>query len=141
MFNKTRNNQNSRETRKQFIWFFSGEGGSKEYTAGVGIVVSNKFMQYVEDVEPISGRLMYITIRGTLETNIICTYMPPADRPDEEKDKAYDKLQQTIDNKNTKDHYTYGGDFNARLLFQKAEAEESILGEHTHTHYTKPVKR
>ena len=103
---ETRSNQNSRETRKEYTWFFSGEGGRKEYTAGVAIVVHNKFLQYIEDIEPISDRLMYITIRGIIETNIICIYLPPADRPDLEKDIAYNNLQKIIDKKKTKDLYT-----------------------------------
>ena len=44
------------------------------------MVISNKFMQYIEDIVPINDRLMYATIRGTIESNIICTYMPPAER-------------------------------------------------------------
>ena len=38
--------QNTRETRKQYTWFFSGEGGRQEWTAGVAYVINNKFMQY-----------------------------------------------------------------------------------------------
>ena len=56
---ETRNNQNSRESMNNSTWFFSGEGGRKEYTAGVGMIISNKFMQYIEDIEPIDDRLMY----------------------------------------------------------------------------------
>ncbi len=44
------------------------------------MIISNKFMQYIEDTEPINDRLMYATIRGIIECNIICTYMPPAER-------------------------------------------------------------
>ena len=47
-----RNNPNRRETKKQCAWFFSGEGGRKEYIAGVTLVMSNKCMQYVGDVGP-----------------------------------------------------------------------------------------
>ena len=38
---ETRVGQNTRETRKDYTWFFSGEGGRKEYTAGVAIIVHN----------------------------------------------------------------------------------------------------
>ena len=57
-------------------------------TAGVGVVINNKFMQYVEDIEPNNDRLMYITLRGTIKIHIIITYQPAADRPAEEKQKA-----------------------------------------------------
>ena len=52
----------------------------------------------MEDTEPINDRLICVTIRGTMGTNIICTYMPPAERqnqPDvliEDKAKAYGEL-------------------------------------------------
>ena len=38
--------------------FVSGERGRKEYTAGVGMVISNEFMQYAKDIEPINDRLV-----------------------------------------------------------------------------------
>ena len=55
---------------------------------------------------------MYATLRGTIESNIICTYMPPAERQNhleklvEDKDKAYDEIQKVIDKK-IKDQCTY----------------------------------
>ena len=84
---ETRNNQNSRENRKQYTWFVSGEGGRKEYTGGVAIIIHNSYLQYIEDIEPITDRIMYITLRGTLPTTIITTYMPQSDRPYEETQK------------------------------------------------------
>ena len=78
---ETRVNQNTRESRKQYTWFFSGEGGRKEYTGGVAIIVHNSYLQYIEDIEPITDRIMYITLRGTMPTTIITVYMPAADRP------------------------------------------------------------
>ena len=73
------------------------EGGRKDYTGGVAIIVDNSYLQYVEDIEPISDRLMYITLRGTMPTTIITAYMPAADRPYEEKNEAYEKLQNIVD--------------------------------------------
>ena len=134
---ETRNNQNSRETRKNYTWFFSGEGGRKDYTAGVGMVIRNKFMQYIEDIVPINDRLMYLTIRGTIETNIVCTYMPPAERqnlPDiltVEKDNAYEEIQKILDKKKNKGPMFICGDWNARLIYPTTEEEELIFGKHT----------
>ena len=105
---ETRNNKNSRETRKNYTWFFSGEGGRTEYTAGVGMVIRNKFMQYIDDIVPINDKRMYATIRGIIECNIICTYMPPAERQNlpeilvEDKDKAYEEIQTVLDKKKNK---------------------------------------
>ena len=82
---ETRANQNTRETRKQYTWFSSSERGRKEQTHGVGVIIHNSFMQYIEDIELIDDRLMYITLRGTMPTTIIITYMPQSDRPYEEQ--------------------------------------------------------
>ena len=48
---ETRNQQNSREARKQYTWYFSWENGREGYTAGVGIVIDNKATQYISDIE------------------------------------------------------------------------------------------
>ena len=69
-------NPNARETRKQYIWFFSGDRGRQEYTAGAAIVIRSSFLQYIADIETVNDRLIYITCRGTLPTFIIITYMP-----------------------------------------------------------------
>ena len=75
--------------------------------------MSNKVMQYIEDIVPINDRLMYATIRGTIECNIICTYMPPAERqhlPERfigDKERAYEEIQKVIDNQKTKDQCTF----------------------------------
>ena len=44
---ETRINTNSREARGSYTWYFSGEYKTKkdkEYTAGVGFVIDNKFL-------------------------------------------------------------------------------------------------
>ena len=128
---ETRNNQNSKESRKQYTWFFSGEGGREEYTAGVGIVINNKLIQYLEDAEPITDRLAYITLRGPLNINIALTYTPTADRPTEEKEKAYADIQKIIDRKKNKGPLFITGDLNARLIYPTNLEEEHIMGKHT----------
>jgi len=128
---ETRNKQNSRETRKQYTWFFSGEGGREEYTAGVGAVISNKYLKYIEDIEPITDRLMYIILKGTIEITIIIAYMPPADRPQEEKQKAYADLQKCIQKRTNKGPMYILGDWNARLIYPNTDEEEQIMGKQT----------
>lgn len=44
-------------------------------------------------MEPITDRLMYITLRRTLPSTTVCTYTPPSDRPSEEQIEAYEDLQ------------------------------------------------
>ena len=80
---------------------------------------------------------MYVTLRGTIECNIICTYMPPAERQNhlekliEDKDKAYEEIQKVIDKKENKGPMYICGDWNARLIYPTSTEEESITGKHT----------
>ena len=133
---ETRHNQNSKETRKQYTWFFSEEGARKEYTAGVGIVISNKYLKYIKDVEPITDRIMYVTLNAAVEINIVVVYMPTADRPQVEKQKAYEDLVTVITDKQSKGPIYIMGDFNARLIFPTTQ--EEAMGKHTmHTNGSK----
>ena len=80
---------------------------------------------------------MYVTIRGVIECNIICTYMPPAERQNlperliEDKEKAYEEIQKVIDKKKNKGPMYICGDWNARLIFPTSTEEEEIIGKHT----------
>ena len=53
---ETHSANNTRESRKQYTWFFSGEGGREAWTAGVAIIVNSKFLQFIKDIEPIDDR-------------------------------------------------------------------------------------
>ena len=56
---------------------------------------------------------MYATLKGTIECNILCTYMPPAERQNlperliEDKDKAYEEIHKIINKKKTKGQCTF----------------------------------
>lgn len=128
---ETRNNRNSRETRKEYTWFMSGEGGREEYTAGVGIIIANKHIQHIEDIEPIDDRIMYMVLKGVLEVTILVCYCPPADRPSDEKVAHYEKTQKIFDKRKGKGPIYIVGDWNARLIYPIVEAEEEVMGKHT----------
>lgn len=133
---ETRAKQNTRETKKDYTWFFGGERGRPEYTAGVAIVVHNSYLQDIEDIEPINCRVMYITLRGAMPTTIISAYLPTADRPSEEKTTTYDLLQKTQDRKKNHGPIYLNGDWNARLIYLTTDIESSMMGKHTmHSNY------
>ena len=83
------------------------------------------------DIEPINERLMYITLASTLPINIIVTYMPTSIHSTEEKDKAYDNLQNTFEKLNNKGPTYIVGDFNARLIYPGNNTEEEAMGKFT----------
>ena len=74
---------------------------------------------------------MYITFRGVIETTIIIAYMPPADRPTEEKHKAYEDLQKVVDQRKNKGPIYILADWNARLIYPTSVEEEEVMGKHT----------
>ena len=78
---RKRVNRNTREIRTNTQRYFSGEGGGQEYTAGVAIIIHNSYLHYIHDTEPVTDRIMYITLRGTMLTILIATYMQASDRP------------------------------------------------------------
>ena len=106
LIQETRIGQNTREARKNYTWYFSGENGRPEYTAGVAIVIKNKMIKHMEDIEPINDRLMTMKLKGTLQIKIINTYIPQAKRPGEEKDTAYQKLRKSKNTQKIKDQLT-----------------------------------
>ena len=55
--------------------------------AGVGIVIDNKEIQHVEDIEPIDDRLMTITLKSKKPLTIINTHPQQTD-PQKKKRKT-----------------------------------------------------
>ena len=74
---------------------------------------------------------MYIILRGTLETTFVTAYFPQSDRPTEEKEHIYEKLQNIIDKRKNKGPIYIGADWNARLIYPTTENEETIMGKFT----------
>ena len=46
---------------KQEIWFFSGAGRRAEYIAGTAIVIHYSFFHYIDEMEPVTDRIIYTT--------------------------------------------------------------------------------
>jgi hypothetical protein len=64
--------EDCRENRWEYIWFFSGREQTIEgYTAGVGIVIHNKLIKHIVDIEPRGDRVMYIILKGTMEITMV----------------------------------------------------------------------
>lgn len=99
---ETRIAQNAREARKEYTWYFSGENPIMAgYTAGVAIVIDNKLIKHIVDIEPINDRAMYIILKAAIQLTIITTHIPQAMRTEEEKKKVYDSTKiQIRKNKN-----------------------------------------
>ena len=125
--------KNSKEARKEYTWYMSGEAKHTEekYTAGVGFVISNKFTKYIEDVIPYTDRIMQIKLKGTCSINLINIYMPPAPRKEEEKEKVYNKLDEITKKSKGKGPTYIMGDWNARMNKHQNKEERKVFGKWT----------
>merc|ERR1711924_92408 len=66
LLQETHVNQNVREIRKHYTWFFAGDtdknGGKNHTEAGVAIVIHNSLTNYIWDVQSYSDRLISLTL-------------------------------------------------------------------------------
>jgi len=62
---KTNTKQNAKEARKEYTWYFSGETKQTDstWTAGVGSVISNDFVKYIEEIIPHTERIIQLTLK------------------------------------------------------------------------------
>ncbi len=103
----------------------------EQWTAGVGVVIDNKHVQHITDIEPINDRMIRIMIKGRMPTTLIGAYMPQAGRTEEDREKTYDTLGKVIKQYKGRGPLYLLGDMNARI--QKAEGgmEKEHIGKYT----------
>ena len=135
---ETRINTNSKEARGAYTWYMSGEGGKtkdQKYTAGVGFVIDNKFVKYIEDVIPHTERFIQLKLKGTCNINLINVYMPPAIslviKTEEDKEKIYKKLEEITNKAKGKGPTYILGDWNARMQKHQNKEEFQVFGKWT----------
>ena len=128
---ETRMKQNTKEARSKFTWFLSGEiqhtVTDTNYTAGVGIVVSNDFVKYIDDIIPHSERILQITLKGSIPINILSIYIAQAGRPEDEKEKIYKKLDEITNKIKGKGPTYLMGDWNARMQTHQNKIERTVF--------------
>ena len=84
MLQETWINQCAVERREKYTIFFSSadDNDSNKTEAGVAIMIMNKHLGKIVDVDPIDDRLMAITLRGTVTDTFVNTYMYTAKDPE-----------------------------------------------------------
>ena len=93
---ETHSSGTQQENHRWYSWYFSGGPEGETCDHGVCIVISNWLRNYIVDTEPISARLMAITLRGKVPIHIVSAYAPIADASTEEKDVFYEALKKQI---------------------------------------------
>ena len=130
---ETHSANNSREARGNYTWFFSGEKKQEgtEWSAGVGIVVENKYVQYIEDIEPINDRIIRMTLNGKMPVTILGIYLPQAGRPEEEGELIAKQVDREIKKWKAKGPLYILGDMNARIQRAEGRREKEHIGKYT----------
>ena len=92
---ETHANTNHKETRKEFTWFFAGGDTPEHHHAGVAIVIKNKWVNTIEDVQPICQRVICMKLRHIIPIAIVGAYAPTAQADTEAKETFYETLAKT----------------------------------------------
>ena len=130
---ETNTKMNTKEVRKKYTCFFSGERKDKEYVAGVGWVIENSVLKLLTDVIPISDRIILLRMEmpANMTMTLICAYAPQAERDEDFKEKFYDQLQSVYKKYESGGPTLIMADFNARVQTATSEEEATVIGQHT----------
>ena len=92
------------------------------------MILHHKAQHFLEDLEPISDRIMRAKVRGSPPTSFVNVYAPHLGKPDELKDAFYDTLTATVRTLDKSGPYFVLGDLNARAQQPHTRAERKIIG-------------
>jgi endonuclease/exonuclease/phosphatase family metal-dependent hydrolase len=102
----------------------------------------NRFIQYVDDIEPVNDRLCVLKLRHAAPISIIAVYIPQAFIAEEEKEAVYKVLTEHTRKSVHKGPCYVTGDFNARIQARISTDEEAVIGPHTFDkHNADPLSR
>ena len=103
---------------QRFTVFSSGATNGKY---GTGFIVDPRWAKHVIDWRPINERICVLRVKGKFfNYNIINVYAPHNERPEEEKDKFYRKLEKAYEECPRNDIKIIIGDLNAQVGREKS---------------------
>lgn len=109
---------------KEYIWL---NGGGEESRYGTGFLINERIKEKVMDWKKINERISLLRLRGQYrKMSIINTYAPTETTDDEQKEKFYDDLENTISKLPKYDIKLIIGDQNAKI--GKEKEYEAIIG-------------
>jgi len=95
---------------------------------GVGIVICNKLIPAVTQVVAINSRLMYIQMKGIVDTFILSAYAPTPVDTEQNKDIFYTTVTDVWNHIPGNFVKILCGDFNVKIITSIGEDESNILG-------------
>ena len=123
---ETHNGEATRENQKRHTWYFSGGNQTGAIHHGVGIIIKNELRNYVVDVEPISERMMVLTLRGKITLYIISAYAPHAGIDYETKEQFHQLLREQIKKRRKQGMVIVGADMNTKFREPGTIEEEGV---------------
>ena len=111
--------------RYKFFW-----SGSEEGVSGVGILVAERWIESVIEVQRVSERLLVVRVAvGSSVLNVVCAYAPQVGRSYEEKEEFLVMFGKTLDGISEMERMVVGGDFNCHVG-AAVEGYEGVHGGH-----------
>ncbi|XP_042878322.1 craniofacial development protein 2-like [Penaeus japonicus] len=105
-------------------------GAEKKHERGVGVLVEKETAKSVIECTPVSDRIIAIRLKGKPRNmTIIQIYAPTSDSEDEEIERFYQDLEQTIKEKAKKDILVIQGDWNAKIGYKESTGWEGTIGD------------
>jgi exonuclease III len=107
--------------RFKFFW-----SGSESGSAGVGMLIADRWIESVLEVRRVSERLLVVRIVvGSSVLNLVCAYAPQAGRPMEEKEEFLLLFGKTVSGLSGNERVIICGDFNCHVG-SEAEGYEGV---------------
>ena len=99
----------------QLVTSSSTKNSSNSSVGGVGFLLSPRASDNLLDVEPISSRIMVLTLKGNPKTTVICVYSPHNSSSEEDLVDFYTTLRSTVEQVPLHNLLIIAGDLNAKL--------------------------
>ncbi|XP_050455237.1 craniofacial development protein 2-like [Cataglyphis hispanica] len=99
-----------------YILKYSGPEKHRRATAGVGMLIKDKYKYSIEETSYTSERIMRVTLDiGREKIHLISVYAPDSNKSEKEIDDFYETLQEEIDKIPEEHKILIMGDLNARI--------------------------
>uniref|UniRef100_A0A914WAH4 Endonuclease/exonuclease/phosphatase domain-containing protein n=1 Tax=Plectus sambesii TaxID=2011161 RepID=A0A914WAH4_9BILA len=103
----------ARDLGEGYKLYFNGTTSNRN---GIGVIVSEKFRDYVTEVSRVSDRLMSIKIdTGPTTLRVVSCYAPQTGCPDADKDAFWLSVDAHIHSCGANEHLLLGGDLNGHV--------------------------
>ena len=88
------------------------ENASEEH--GVGLLIKKELLNRIDTIRPVNSRLMKVSLKGNVKTNIAINYSPYSPQKSE-TESHYEKLQGILGEIPKREFTCILGDFNCEL--------------------------